>query len=567
MADSSFLKLRAGAGMIALVLGLSAFTAYAETPIVLTNDTSIPAEKLQAPQPNKAATTSRGAAVPMAARPETSVGTARPTPTAEIASPAISAPMLDSSTPSLDQIEAALTAQVRTSPATPPTPPGENNAVAVVSAPDRDQINTGLGQVLRALPPPLDPATARPAVSPEVAPPTFRVSATRFVPNDISGNRLPTPTPTLTQTQTIPAPDLASRGVAPVPTPVAAVPQIPAPLLPIPTDTGSVALNQMAPASSGAAPLPIVTSAPAVAAKPRLVIEGPQSMVAPPVAMTAPRMPVHIVDTFRARKGESLRDVIRRWADRAGIDLVWAMPGDVVLTKDFSYVGKFETALNGLIAAYPESGLKTNFVDQGPRPDMAPKPYIAESAPPAVPPVPVSGAELADFVPPVPLQAVSTVEPAAQAPMSMDMMAAPVPIAPPPAPMMTAQAPQAAPRVIAPMAALPTPIVAPPVMATAAPAPQQGVTSFGPTGRWRALSGASMRQVIQAWADDSGIPLIWAAPQDFVVRYSVNTKADYGRAIHDLLGQYAFEPVRPTGQIYRDPATGQSTLVVRVIRG
>ena len=87
--------------------------------------------------------------------------------------------------------------------------------------------------------------------------------------------------------------------------------------------------------------------------------------------------------------------------------------------------------------------------------------------------------------------------------------------------------------------------------------------AVGEARRWRALSGASMRQVLQAWAEEGNINLIWLAKQDFAVRSSVNQSVDFARAANDLLQQYAFEPMRPVGQIYIDPATRQKTLVVR----
>ncbi len=74
---------------------------------------------------------------------------------------------------------------------------------------------------------------------------------------------------------------------------------------------------------------------------------------------------------------------------------------------------------------------------------------------------------------------------------------------------------------------------------------------------------AYLTATIKAWAEESGTNLIWMSSNDFAVKYSVNKNADYGQAVADLLGQYTFEPVRPLGQLYQDPQTGQRTLVVR----
>lgn len=242
-----------------------------------------------------------------------------------------------------------------------------------------------------------------------------------------------------------------------------------------------------------------------------------------PVAAAAPVPQGKIVDSFRARKGESLRDVMRRWAQRAGIDIVWTLQSDVTLEHDYSFVGSFEESLNKLLADYPDSGIKTTMAQ--PAADISPKPYVEELSPPAVPPIAVQGEDLSDFVPTMP-----------------DLPAARMPDQ-----------------------SLLTPVVAAPPEAVSTPPATQ--VAFGPTKRWRALQGASMREVLQAWADDADVKLIWRVPQDYVVRNSVNVTTDYAKAVNHLLEQYMYQPGRPTGQIYQDPATGAKSLVITPAQG
>jgi hypothetical protein len=275
---------------------------------------------------------------------------------------------------------------------------------------------------------------------------------------------------------------------------------------------------------------------------PQLVVSGPVQEAAPSRVNRTEIMRQGsgpVLDTFRARKGESLRDVLRRWADRAGIDLVWNMPGDITLVKDYSYVGPFDRAVAGLVAAYPESGIKTRLENQGVAFER--QPFVEEMRAPAVAPMASVGPPLDDF-----------------APMPQMLPAAP----PPAASLPRYQTP--APRMVT--APLPRPILDGPPPRLAAPASvTAGVatTQVGPVRRWRALSGASMRQVLEAWSEDAQIRLVWLAPQDFAVRYSINKSTAFSQGVQDLLAQYAFEPVRPMGQIYRDPTTDQAILVVR----
>jgi len=78
----------------------------------------------------------------------------------------------------------------------------------------------------------------------------------------------------------------------------------------------------------------------------------------------------NVVESWRARKGENVRDVLRRWAERQNVDLMWASPDTPTLSKEFSYVGKFQDAVNMLLKQSGEKELHSQFRSEGMNPVM-----------------------------------------------------------------------------------------------------------------------------------------------------------------------------------------------------
>jgi len=81
-------------------------------------------------------------------------------------------------------------------------------------------------------------------------------------------------------------------------------------------------------------------------------------------------------------------------------------------------------------------------------------------------------------------------------------------------------------------------------------------------GRWRALSGANLREVLDKWAAYSDIRLLWMAGQDFPVRKSVVVQGTFETAVLMLLEQYGDEGIRPVGKMYNDSETDQKVLLI-----
>lgn len=258
----------------------------------------------------------------------------------------------------------------------------------------------------------------------------------------------------------------------------------------------------------------------------------PQTILPPQLPQTTPEMapmdiiavtpaapkPLHISQSWRARKGENVRDILRRWSEREKTELMWASEDVPVLLNDFSYVGKFQGAVNQLVSDASGGKLHLQFRSEGldpvmmtpastvttdgPAPDMAPLPLEME-------PVPVQMKDLADEKNDLPL----------------------------------------------------------PQMGIAKP---QTVNAFKPADkdrlsetRWLGLSGAPLAEVLNVWADQAHVKVIWQSERNYALRESVSRVGTFEEAVFDALSQYDNVDVRPVGEIYNDQQTGQRVLLVR----
>ena len=203
------------------------------------------------------------------------------------------------------------------------------------------------------------------------------------------------------------------------------------------------------------------------------------------------------------------------------------------------------------------------------------QPFVDEGRAPSAPVAALPGPALDDFTPTLPPASREARQVYAPISIPQPVVSAPDPVAasnPPPSsgPIIPRRAGVVVPPPVTDIPVAPVfndpPRVLPSLAAprdVAAPVlPASPPVAIGPVKRWRALSGASMRQVIQAWAEEAQVNVIWMSPRDYAVRYSVNGSTDFGRAVADLMAQYARDPVRPQGQLFNDP-NGDRTLVVR----
>jgi hypothetical protein len=91
-------------------------------------------------------------------------------------------------------------------------------------------------------------------------------------------------------------------------------------------------------------------------------------------------------ESWRARKGETLRDVLQRWSERGGTNLMWASPEVPVLQKDFTYLGDFQDAANALIKESGGANIHSQYRTEGLSPVMmAPASTVTTNSPAPLP--------------------------------------------------------------------------------------------------------------------------------------------------------------------------------------
>lgn len=271
------------------------------------------------------------------------------------------------------------------------------------------------------------------------------------------------------------------------------------------------------PAMSVSQQVPDELDAPRGMSQPPLPASQPGTMVisdkpiqAPEIAAKAPTYVT--VASWRARKGEPVREVLRRWSEREGTEMMWAAPNDPVLSKDFSKVGTLQDAVTGLLREVGQP-LYTQYRSDGLNPVMmSPASTVTSDVAPEPQP-PAAPVELVSADPPRELRAQIIKSPQDQ------------------------EQPQA-------------------FQATLGPIEKET--------RWFALSGASLKEVLQVWADDEGAELIWQAGSDYALANSVSQVGHFEDAVFKALSQFdAQEGNRPVGEMYKNPGTGQKVLLIK----
>lgn len=221
-------------------------------------------------------------------------------------------------------------------------------------------------------------------------------------------------------------------------------------------------------------------------------ISAPADTPAPAAAPVMSAAAYAKLESWRARKGETVREILKRWSDREGTELMWASADNPALKQDFSYVGTMSDAVAKLIQA-SGTQLYTQYRSNGLDPVMMTPAATMTSSTPAL---------------------------------------------------NTAAAPDKT------VGGVPYNLFA--------PQPKQG-----PETRWFALSGASLQEVLQVWAEDEGAALIWQGQGNFALKDSVSQTGHFEDAVFKALSQYNGDGIRPIGQLYNDPATGRKVLVVK----
>lgn len=226
--------------------------------------------------------------------------------------------------------------------------------------------------------------------------------------------------------------------------------------------------------------------------------------------------PVVLVESWRARKGETVREVLKRWSVRQKTDLLWASTTSPLLEKDFSYVGKFQDAVNKMIAEAGGKDLHSQYRSDGLNPVMmSPASTVTSST--AVPVEKVEKVEKEE-----PAAGLETLLPL---PLEREM-----------------QVDQASHTKA--LSHIPTP-------------------RGEPETRWFGISGSPLSEVLGVWAEDADVQLIWQCERSFALQETVSQVGLFEDAVFRALSQYDGDAVRPVGEMYKNPQTGQKVLVVR----
>lgn len=211
------------------------------------------------------------------------------------------------------------------------------------------------------------------------------------------------------------------------------------------------------------------------------------------------------VESWRARKGEAVRDVLRRWSEREQVNLMWASPNAPALQKDFSFIGSYHDAVQNLMKENGLGELHSQFRPEGLDPVMmAPASTITTSSAPA--------------------------------------------------PAVSANQTAAKPEQIAPASGGLSQIFEP---------KEPDAKDAKPETRWFGLSGAPLAEVLRVWSEDADVALIWQAESNYALKESISQVGSYEEAVYRALNQYNSDQVRPVGEIYKDENTGKRVLVVR----
>ncbi len=214
-----------------------------------------------------------------------------------------------------------------------------------------------------------------------------------------------------------------------------------------------------------------------------------------------PSEPIKITETWRARRGESLYQVLTRWSDRAGTKLNWTSMSAPRLPQDVSFVGSYEDAVAHALKISGANGVKPDWNN--------------------------------DTAQIVNVEPITSYTPEALEPL-------PLPLTPEPTEI--AVVTQSQPMDLMPIA---------------------NPESLPQRARFYALQKTSLEQALRSWAGSQEFELVWQADRDFSVKETVSTNDNYEMALRDILSMYDGDKVRPVGKLYRDRNSSKPVLVVK----
>lgn len=121
----------------------------------------------------------------------------------------------------------------------------------------------------------------------------------------------------------------------------------PEPVAPLPAVVEPV--KEAASAAATVEPVALPEAVPPASAVP---VTG--KIVMPPATLEPPLLP-GLSDVWKAEAGEHLRAVIRRWCERAKVELVWSSEYDYPIQAGVSLTGSFEEAVRSLLSGFVDA--------------------------------------------------------------------------------------------------------------------------------------------------------------------------------------------------------------------
>ncbi len=91
---------------------------------------------------------------------------------------------------------------------------------------------------------------------------------------------------------------------------------------------------------------------------------------------------------------------------------------------------------------------------------------------------------------------------------------------------------------------------------------QAGVFDPFQVSFWQADNNANLRQVLNAWADQAGVEVIWDSGQDYTLPASVSLHGTFPEAVSRLFDLYGKAEPRPQGKLHPNLPQGPAVLVV-----
>lgn len=83
--------------------------------------------------------------------------------------------------------------------------------------------------------------------------------------------------------------------------------------------------------------------------QPEKTADAAMASAATDVAATTPVSAAVATSSWAGTKGQTLRDVLKSWSDKAGVELYWSIDYDYRLSEDVGYTGAYDEAVGGLL--------------------------------------------------------------------------------------------------------------------------------------------------------------------------------------------------------------------------